>query len=102
MLNTIKFFSRYTDYILFDYKELKEIHEIYNKEVKEVLEFLEYLEKFTKPKDIYDYYFYPYFTKRAEYSFNYLNLADFLKYAVIEKNEFKLDITYELQIYIEI
>lgn len=102
MLDTIKFFSRYTNYILFDYKELEEIHEIYNKEVKEVLEFLERLEKFTKPQNIYDYYFYPYFTKRAEYSFNYLNLADFLKYAVIEKNEFKPDIIYELQIYIEI
>lgn len=99
MLNTVKFFSRYTNYILFDYKKMEELHEIYSKEIKKTLDFLGYLEKFFKPKKIYEYYFQSYFTKHAEFYFDYLDLTGFLEFAVTDIEEFKADITHELRVY---
>ena len=99
MLNTIKFFSRYTDKLLIDYKELEYMQECYSKEIAKILKFLEYLEKFFKAENIYYYYFKPYFTKHLEYNGECLDLTAFLEYATVEMGEFQADIANELKSY---
>ena len=99
MLNTIKFFSRYNNNILFNFEELNYQHIIYAKEITEIIKFLEKLEKKFDTDTIYTYYFRSYFTKRIEYGGLYLNLTAFLQYACVEFSEFQEDIKHELNMY---
>lgn len=103
MLDTIKFFSRYNNNMIIDYRIIEEFSKFGKEIINGIIKVLEKIEKEYSKEDIYFYYFREFYEIRKENGYTYyFDITKFLDEISEEYSNFYCNGINEMELYNEI